>query len=533
MPPTLDEILDSDDEAELSPLRSQDNRATVFSSGESARAPADLDRHMSEQGASSTEEQLRQAHLDLMAPTQDGNSSSISASVTGAKRRLTTSDVSPPTPSARQPKRTKTDPMEPMAPSSGATLPGATIPESAVISTGDTIEGATIPSMSMPERQTPLKRTRKPSTQSDEQSANLTPWSVSAIGSSGQRKELASSGEKRSQPRSSAVKQDRLPISDHLGSDEIAAIGLPKEQYKPRPSRSRSAQIVEDIDYSVRPEKAARVKRTRTTGSPAKAEDVIQVGSKIFPERPILESPGFEALSPPPEDASLRAEQEAVLELPTSNHASVSEVEPPDTKIQPKKSTKKLAVKPKQYGKRGRPRKQPQIVVEDDEDDEDELARSPKQLKSSPKSGQVEVQVIISPQNLTPASAESADTTQNDARDEKIAAQQDLASDIVARLKQTPAPLLDSKNDMVKEDDAGLANAPKIAKTPDSRPAQEDAPIERAAEDTNASQTAKPQSGLKISPMMGSSKPQTPLSRYRVGLSKTQRIPSLLRVLKK
>lgn len=48
-----------------------------------------------------------------------------------------------------------------------------------------------------------------------------------------------------------------------------AIIGLPKERYKPRPSRSRSARVIEEpIDYSIRPERAARLraKRNKTSG---------------------------------------------------------------------------------------------------------------------------------------------------------------------------------------------------------------------------------------------------------------------------
>ena len=52
---------------------------------------------------------------------------------------------------------------------------------------------------------------------------------------------------------------------DPLNSED-AAIGLPKELYKPRPSRRRATDITEEpIDFSVRPEKAAKVKRTKTT----------------------------------------------------------------------------------------------------------------------------------------------------------------------------------------------------------------------------------------------------------------------------
>jgi hypothetical protein len=55
--------------------------------------------------------------------------------------------------------------------------------------------------------------------------------------------------------------------SDPLNSDD-KAVGLPKERYQPRPSRRRATQIVEEpIDYSVRPEKAAKTKRTKTTNA--------------------------------------------------------------------------------------------------------------------------------------------------------------------------------------------------------------------------------------------------------------------------
>ncbi|KAF2239918.1 hypothetical protein EV356DRAFT_4141 [Viridothelium virens] len=55
----------------------------------------------------------------------------------------------------------------------------------------------------------------------------------------------------------------------NLSSDEVA-IGLPKEQYKPRPSRSRSARVEEGpIDLSVRPERVSRNRRRKTTDADA------------------------------------------------------------------------------------------------------------------------------------------------------------------------------------------------------------------------------------------------------------------------
>lgn len=562
MPPLLREILDSEYEEEMSPVKSRNDLADpTLSSGESVPA-VDLN-NTSERGSGSTDEQLRRAHLDLMAPTQDAiyvaaPVSSTSPSLTRTKRRLTGSDDLPPPSSARQAKRTKTD--VPIVISSGATVPGPTLPDT-FYGTGDTIAGATIPSMQVLERQTPAKSTRKPSTQqtpSDDKSVSLTPWTVSAFSSSDQRKDhSASSGEKASQPRLSAQKP-KLPSSDHLGSDDMAAIGLPKEQYKPRPSRSRSTQIaVEPIDYSVRPEKKAKVKRNATTGSPMKPN-----GPNPFPENPILDSPNFEALSPPPEAAKPENDPDGATDNSTHPEA-ILEMAPPATKSQPKKAAAKKAAakpKPKQYGKRGRPKKVPEVVISDDED-EDELARDPNPTTASPNAAQVEVQVIISPQNLTPV-------TEQQPSIEDSKAQQDLASDIVARLRQAepppskavaiennkdkkqtgppppskavgrrgrkpqPLPVVEKENN----DPEPIAESKETTKSLDSAPAQEDSPADQEDKKTS---TPAPQAALKV-PAVGAKssplpdkKPQTPLSRYRVGLSRTQQIPSLLRMFKR
>lgn len=57
--------------------------------------------------------------------------------------------------------------------------------------------------------------------------------------------------------------------SDTLNSDDVA-IGLPKERYVPRPSRSRSVRSnIEEPDYSVKPEKAGKGSTRRRTTSDA------------------------------------------------------------------------------------------------------------------------------------------------------------------------------------------------------------------------------------------------------------------------
>ncbi|KAM3424291.1 hypothetical protein BST61_g11172 [Cercospora zeina] len=67
----------------------------------------------------------------------------------------------------------------------------------------------------------------------------------------------------RGRKRKSSDEQDlngQKPDSEPLNSDD-RAIGLPKELYKPRPSRRRATAVEEPIDYSVIPEKAAKKRR--------------------------------------------------------------------------------------------------------------------------------------------------------------------------------------------------------------------------------------------------------------------------------
>jgi hypothetical protein len=77
-----------------------------------------------------------------------------------------------------------------------------------------------------------------------------------------------------------------VPKSD----DDLMTLGLPAEQYRPRPSRSRSLKVTREtsIDYSVRPEKAARKpRRSRTSGvgenassvsTPEKVQQICDMG---------------------------------------------------------------------------------------------------------------------------------------------------------------------------------------------------------------------------------------------------------------
>jgi hypothetical protein len=67
-----------------------------------------------------------------------------------------------------------------------------------------------------------------------------------------------------------------LPSSE----DDLTAIGLPSEQYRPRPSRSRSLKVDthEPVDYSVRPEKAGKLPKRRKTTTAAGSKSTLVEG---------------------------------------------------------------------------------------------------------------------------------------------------------------------------------------------------------------------------------------------------------------
>lgn len=80
---------------------------------------------------------------------------------------------------------------------------------------------------------------------------------------------------------SSRSKKKRQREEHELTRSDELAIGLPKEQYRPRPSRSRSAQITsEPIDFSAVPEKAAKKKLKRAKTADSSAGPVQSPSSK-------------------------------------------------------------------------------------------------------------------------------------------------------------------------------------------------------------------------------------------------------------
>ena len=83
----------------------------------------------------------------------------------------------------------------------------------------------------------------------------------------GRRQSPRSRDERHNSPQLKAKQKSSLVLNSE---DDFAAIGIAKEQYKPRPSRSRSLKIdlEHPVDYSIRPEKAGKrqSRRSKTTG---------------------------------------------------------------------------------------------------------------------------------------------------------------------------------------------------------------------------------------------------------------------------
>ncbi|KAK5683864.1 hypothetical protein LTS10_003727 [Elasticomyces elasticus] len=107
------------------------------------------------------------------------------------------------------------------------------------------------------------------------------------------------------EPSSEALNSDDRRIREELRED-----GLQKERYVPRPSRRRATQVAEvPIDFSVKPEKAAKAKRTKTTGGLKAGVDIaaptFSSGSET-PKAPAAASPktndSEKHITEPPED---------------------------------------------------------------------------------------------------------------------------------------------------------------------------------------------------------------------------------------
>ena len=614
MPPPSREICDSEDEDDmLSPPPESDARVATFHRGEIV--PVSFDMQTSDPSTSSTGEQLRQAHLDLMAPTQQvpsGHSNELASSASpryaGAKRRLTDVAASQPATLPR-PKRVKTSPTVSSQHPSNGTIPGPTFPDpsdESARATGDTIPGQTFPDC------TPLDThiaqvtsstaarnvvTRQTPPVDESHSSHLTPWSISAAGDSSAQAQ-PSNGQS-SAPAQNEASGALLPSSS--SQDDFA--GFPIEAYKPRPSRSRSEGTALDapVDYSVVPEKAGKLKSIKSKRSKTIAHSPVKSGSqedttdgpKLFPDHPILQAPEFEALSPPLAGivyeglADIPCGLEMDQNLPLTVDGSTGEgiVKAP-TAAQAKKAARAAAAAAKKAtkatGKRGRPRK---ISAPDPVDDADELGHDDQTQAHGTK---CDIQVVIaqpSPQanskhdvksilhalnqkfpsnpvgssrptltvdeedkkqggnNATVASPpENVDEDLAETIEVKVAPKRrgrPKAATTKAKAAAKAATLVTAESEALAETSAKTVSDSNAVNVPDGPIVQEHAPGRDSVSpaETHTDLVAKTPMTAEIKgAAVAKSSPLPGLKggpRYRVGLSRTQRMPSLLKVMRK
>jgi hypothetical protein len=105
---------------------------------------------------------------------------------------------------------------------------------------------------------------------------------IQPIAPKGAHHDAAKKNEYLSQPKRSRI--NSLPASPN----NVVAIDLPPEQYVPRPSRSRSQKVSteEPIDYSIQPERAAKMsKRRKTTTATAATRSMAAVDLLSTPQK--------------------------------------------------------------------------------------------------------------------------------------------------------------------------------------------------------------------------------------------------------
>ena len=368
-----------------------------------------------------------------------------------------------------------------------------------------------------------------------------------------------SSAKRRSFKADKNQTQQHQNHKDELGSDDIN-IGLPKEQYQPRPSRSRSGQAEKDelvvpVDFSKRPEalgKAKKSKRRKTTAL-AKAspkyeeedeeedEEVVQ----LFNATKCTKSTETDSKS------TVDTTKPAKIEMEETNQDTRSDCD--------------AAKHPAPKKQRGRPQKQANEVPEEqqplDNLDGDPIAdlveeppmkeppivSKPKKQRGRPQKKPVDTSeepIFVDSEEEEP-NEDPAEGNGNSNGEAKSAAKKQRgrpkksAPKVSEDLDSNHEDPLASPKKSHKPKPSGTTSEPPILngdhpETPQSLPdtAQKEPLTETQPKSPNKpppvpSTPNKPKGPDKHSPLQSSK------VRYRVGLSKRARIEPLLRVVRK
>ncbi|KAL8830679.1 MAG: hypothetical protein Q9170_005631 [Blastenia crenularia] len=307
----------------------------------------------------------------------------------------------------------------------------------------------------------------------------------------------------KSQNSGTEIVSMRASQLDGLGSDDLV-LDLPTENYQPRPSRSRSTLTTDELvipeDFSKRPEALAKsqkkLKRRKTTAF----EEPSQNDGATFMQQ---QSPSLEGIpqevsasmieptkelspqpSPPRKKSRGRPKKDAAIPEQSGDHLDTEQASmAKEPGLAPENSVKK-ADPPSVPSKRGRKRKKPK-----DEDDantaKDVLPETKTSFRESDSKLDTERALTESDPNIRPSNLR----------------ENELPENVQADTDQDPSS---SPKQQTKQLSRDASSSPVKLKAEDGRTSK-------------ASDSAKQESK----------------SIYRVGLSKRQRIPSLLRVVRK
>ncbi|KAL8901980.1 MAG: hypothetical protein Q9207_004937 [Kuettlingeria erythrocarpa] len=314
----------------------------------------------------------------------------------------------------------------------------------------------------------------------------------------------------------------KVDHADELGSDDFFA-ELPKENYQPRPSRSRSALTSDELfipqDFSKRPEALAKPKSSIKAKAKAKRrratepEDSSQRQTDALPDfnlDTVTRSKGETG----EEDLHL----EVTVPLPPSTHATADEVVDPTNR--PGRETSPDPPPPKKT--RGRPKKgalAPQAAIDHASIEATVAAEENPNESASP---------------TKPAEPTQAPAKRGRKRKTAIKAQED---DII-QIRMPGSEQSNAEDEgILKESNPNIQQGSMPSEDTKKEPIDYTSMTNKASADISRSPQKKSPVGSKgegqTTPVKNGSVQQETKSVYRVGLSKRQRIPSLLKVVRK
>ncbi|KAK3677961.1 hypothetical protein LTR78_002056 [Recurvomyces mirabilis] len=396
-------------------------------------------------------------------------------------------------------------------------------------------------------------------------------------------------------------------------SSESQAVGLPKEMYVPRPSKRRATHVVEEvIDYSMKPEKAAKARRTKTTtgskptgGEEAAPDDTrrqdtdagladkkvkqntispnkaatnmsaIQVDTKMQ-NTPVDAKTNMSASSTPQAQARKSPKAEATEDkifvkpaMPTTSkkakrsHTTIfedhvdltaSQRRPSLSQQQTARKSALASIDDSTSTSKATQRRRRVIDNDDDEDeqhrDEDELALEPTSAKAHPseaRSVELEEQPTKKRRGRPPtkkASAKSAELIDEEpsGEDENVAPPSAEAEPRKCGRSRPPKKSIELVNPISEEDTIKQAEKPPKSGAEPWTPAEVSSQIPNGATSGTQEPTPSPEKrpvpgNISTPPQKSSPTSHSPIKSssivpLRVGLSKRQRIPSLLRVMR-